>query len=188
MRRQTALGRVIPAETGRAVRPDPLALPVCFAAPDAAADGRLRQVEIDRDTILLSRRLHGMAIRVRLPVRDFVGVAMRADDDGALRLTLEHRDPSLSIELHTASDDDVLADWNLWGRVLNLPLLVSDFSGNLVPAFATIGAIRIGAVGARRRRRNTVARRRARFPLRRRTGKRISPAVVYREHEIIARS
>ncbi len=64
--RQTALGRKAPAGTGRAARPDPLALPVRFAAPDATADGQSRQIEIDRDGVLLSRRLHGMAIRVRL--------------------------------------------------------------------------------------------------------------------------
>lgn len=188
MRRQTALGRVIPADKGRAVRPDPLALPVRFAAPDAAADGRLREVEIDRDAVLLSRKLHGMSIRVRVSVRDFVGVAMRADDAGALTLSLEHRDANLSIELQAATDDDILADWNLWGRVLGLPLLVSDFSGNLVPAFPTLGSVRVGVPGPRRRRRNVVARRRGRFPLRRRSGRPVSVNVVYREAEIIARS
>lgn len=185
--RQTALGRKAPAGTGRGARPDPLALPVRFAAPDATADGQSRQIEIDRDGVLLSRRLHGMAIRVRLAVQDFVGVAMRMNEAGALTLTLEHRDASLSIPLPSASDDDLLADWRLWGCVLALPLLVSDFAGNLVPAFASLGQVRLGAPGPRRRRRNALARRRPRFLQRRRVGKLPVAPVRYREREIIAR-
>lgn len=185
--RQTALGRVAPAGTGRLARPDPLALPVRFAAPDAAADGQLRQIEIDRDCVLLSRRLHGMAMRVRLAMRDFVGVAMRSTESGALTLTLEHRDPNLSVELHATRDDDLLADWHLWGRVLGLPLLVSDFAGNLVPAFATLGPVRLGRPGSRRRRRSTLPQRRPRFLQRRRTAKLSAAPTRYREREIIAR-
>ncbi|MEA2934245.1 MAG: hypothetical protein QOD74_891 [Variibacter sp.] len=185
--RQTALGRAAPAVPARLARPDPLALPIRFTAPDAAADGRLRQIEIDREHVLVMRRLQGMAIRVRLSVNDFVGVAMRMNDDGAITLTLEHPDRNLSVELSATHEDDLFADWALWGRVLGLPLLVSDFAGKLVPAFPSLGAVRLGKPGPRRRRRNAIAQRRSRFAMRRRIGMPASKQTVHRKLDIISR-
>jgi hypothetical protein len=58
----------------------------------------------------------------------------------------------------------------LWGRVLGLPLLISDTDGAMHEAFARIGPLRIAAPTWRRRRRSAIARRRSSRLLRRRTG------------------
>ena len=194
MKRQTALGGAISAEGGRAPRPDPFALPARFAATDAAADGRVREVEIDQGRVRLRRQVRGMVMSVNVPVTSFVGVAMRpvleADgSEGVLAVSLEHRDPALTVQLCTATEDsDIVAAWRAWARVLALPLLIADGSGALRQLYPRVGALEVGLPGPRRRRKNAVNRRRPRFPLRRRMGDTRKAIVVHREREIIARN
>jgi hypothetical protein len=158
------------------VRLDPLALPLRFVAPDAGSDQRLRIVELDRERVVLRRAVSGIRMAVNVPVGGFLGVAVRvvAADGTAptgVRVSLEHRDPGLSVPLFFALDnDDVIAEWQLWGRVLGLPLLVADAAGTLREPFPRIGALRVGAPAPRRRRRNAISRRRPSFPLRRSPG------------------
>ena len=184
----------MPAGAGRAPRPDPFALPVRFAAVDAAADGRVRDVEIDQRRVRVRRRVRGMLVSVNVPVASFVGVAMRpvceADGrEGILAVSLEHRDPALTVELCTAAEDsDIVAAWRAWARVLALPLLIADGAGALRQLYPRVGALEVGVPGPRRRRKNAVQRRRPRFPLRRRMGDCRKPNVVHGESEIIARN
>jgi hypothetical protein len=188
----------MPAGAGCIPRLDPFALPVRFTANDAGADGRVRHVEIDRGRVRLRRNVRGMAISVNVPVDAFTGVALRlvepdaADREGGdavMLVSLEHRDPALSLPLYEAADSsEIIAEWQSWARVLGLPLLIADRSGSLRQPFPTLGGLRIGAPGVRRRRRNAVKRRRASLPLRRRCGILQRVAVVRREREIIARS
>lgn len=188
------LGGAMPAGSGCMLRLDPLALPVRFTAADAVADGRVRTIEINREQVRLSRSLRGMSIRLSLPVKAFLGIAVcvRPADDyrpDAVELRLEHRDPALSVALFAATDNfDVVAEWQLWGRVLGLPLLVGDPSGRLREPFPRLGAVRLAAPAPRRRRRNAIKRRRASLPLRRRPGIQPLTPVVRREREIIARN
>lgn len=175
------------------MRPDPLALPVRFTASDAVADGRVRVVEIDRDQVVLWRKLRGMTIRVALPVSTYRGVAVRAQGDGCggtrLVLHLEHRDPALSVELSGPTDPERLAaEWRLWGEVLALPLLISDPAGRLQDPFAPLARVCGVRPCARRRRRNAIKNRRPTLPLRRRPGNPTLPAKCHREREIIARN
>jgi hypothetical protein len=180
----------MPAVASRMPRLDPLALPVRFTAHDAAADGRVRLVEIDRDRVLLSRSVRGMAIRVRVPVKAFRGVAATAADAcDEIVLRLEHSDPALSVELFAGRDDaDAAAEWELWGRVLGLPLLSVDVSGETRAAVAQIGFMAIGSPAPRRRRRNAIKRRRSTMALRRKSGRIEADTPVHREREIIARN
>ena len=46
-----------PAGSSRALRLDPFALPVRFAASDAAADERVRHVELHRERVVVRRSL-----------------------------------------------------------------------------------------------------------------------------------
>lgn len=194
LRRQTVLGGVSPAGTGRVVRLDPMALPVRFTAEDPLADGQTRQVELDRSRMLLRRSVRGMAIRLNVPLNTFVGVAVRlvsgrAPGEEKALISLEHRDPGLSIPLCTdLAYADADAEWQLWGRVLGVPLLVADMDGRLREPFARIGAVRKNAPTPRRRRRNAIRRRRPSFPLRRRGGVLAPEPIVHREREIIARN
>src|SRR6202012_2492798 len=101
-------GATTPRGASRALRLDPLSLPVSFAADDARADGGVRQIELHRERVVLRRALHGMQMAVNVRVSDFLGVALRGIDDAQM-LVLVHRDPSLTIPLGASSDRDELS-------------------------------------------------------------------------------
>jgi hypothetical protein len=188
------LGGVMPAGSGRASRLDPLALPVRFTATDAVADGLVRDVEVTHERIRVKRCVRGITISVNVPTVAYVGVALQMlpSEDGSeerIIVSLAHRDPALSVTLFEATDNfDVIAEWQLWSRVLALPVLIVDGEGVLRPPFPSMGMVRIGKAGPRRRRRNAVKRRRPSFPLRRRAVITQPTPVIRREREIIARN
>ncbi len=62
----------MPAGSSRAVRLDPLALPVRFAAIDAAADERMRWIELDRERVVLRRAVRGIPMAIKVPVNDSI--------------------------------------------------------------------------------------------------------------------
>ena len=102
--------------------------------------------------------VRGMAINVSLPVDAFLGVALRlkpsdGERDDEIAVSLEHRDPALSLPLFAAADNfDAVADWQLWARVLGVPLLIADLSGKLAsrsrPSAPCGSARRAGGGGA----------------------------------------
>jgi hypothetical protein len=177
------------------LRLDPLALPVRFAVADERADERMRHVELHRERVVLHRAVSGIRMAVKVPVTDFLGVVVRlipsADQQpDSVLVSLEHRDPALSVPLYCARDaNDVVAEWQMWGRVLGMPLLTADLNGNLREVFPRMGLVRLGKPAPRRRRYNAIRRRRPSILLRRRPGIRNTIATVYRgEREIIARN
>lgn len=186
------LGGAMPCGSSRA-RLDPLALPVRFTANDAGADERQRQVELDRERVVLHRAVAGIRMAIRLPISAFRGVALRllpavAGSSDLISVSLEHRDPGLSVPLCTANaSEDLVAEWQLWARVLGRPLLIAELDGTLREPFRQMGPLRLGAVAQRRRRRNAIKKRRPSIFLRRRPG-RMDQRVVHSEREIIARS
>ena len=173
MRRQTATSGINPAGSSRALRLDPLSLPVSFDAHDARADGGVRRIELHRERVVLHRAIHGMQMAVSVRVRDFLGVALRGIDDAQM-LVLVHRDPSLTIPLGVSADrEEIAAAWQMWGDIFALPLLPEDEARE--PA-------------ARRRRHNAIRARRPKFLMRRRGGDLLNPANIHQgEREIIAR-
>jgi hypothetical protein len=178
----------MPAGSGRRARLDPFALPVRFSALDAAADGRSREVELTCDRVVVRRAVAGIRMAVNLPVSAYRGVSIRNSAEGAC-VVLEHRDPSLALELYAAADgDEVTAEWRTWAQVLGVPLLAADESGAAEEIFARVGAVKVGAPFVRRRRRNAIKQRRPSILLRR-VVKRVGDAGVHRgEREIIARN
>jgi hypothetical protein len=181
-----------PAGSGRALRLDPFALPVRFAASDQAADERVREVELHRTRVVVRRSLAGMRMALNLPVSAFTGVGLRlaAGEGGAhAAVVLAHKDPGLALPLFVSHEaDDAVAEWRCWGAALGLPLLVEDEDGWREP-FARLGGVRTGAVRARRRRRSALKRRRPRMPLRRARAALAAATPVHRgEREIIARN
>ena len=173
MRRQTKSGGIIAAGSSRALRLDPLSLPVSFDAHDIRADGGVRTVELHRERVVLRRAVQGMRMAVNVRVCDFLGVALRGIDDVQM-LVLAHRDPSLTIPLCVSSDPDEIATaWQMWSDIFALPLL---HEVRRKPA-------------ARRRRHNAIRARRPKFLVRRRGGYLLNPANIYQgEREIIARN
>ena len=126
MRRQTATSGINPAGSSRALRLDPLSLPVSFDAHDIRADGGVRQIELHRERVVLRRALHGMQMAVNVRVSDFLGVALRGIDDAQM-LVLAHRDPSLTIPLCVSSDrDEIATAWQMWSDIFALPQLPED--------------------------------------------------------------
>jgi hypothetical protein len=194
----------IAAGSGRAwatpQRLDPFSLPVRFEAADEAADGCRRVVDLHRERVVLRRTLHGMRMALNMPVAAYRGVAIRLHRDAAasaessapasIAVVLEHQDPALSLPLFSSLEtDDIVAEWQSWGRVLGLPLLVAEGDGSLREPFARLGQLRIEAPAWRRRRRSAVARRRPSRLLRRRPCKLPAAPLVHRgEREIIARN
>jgi uncharacterized protein DUF6101 len=188
-------GGMPPAGSARALRIDPFALPVRYPAQDLGADGNVRQVELNRERVVVRRAVRGMRMKLRLPVAAFQGVALRllpslADEPAAVTVMLEHNDQALSVPLYASPDtDDVLAVWKAWGRVLRLPLLVES-DGGLCEPFEDqqVGGVAIGKPRLRRRRRSALKRRRPSILMRRKAGRSLDDAKVHRdEHEIIAR-
>ncbi len=172
MRRQTATSGINPAGSSRALRLDPLSLPVSFNAQDIRADGGVRQIELHRERVILRRAVHGMRMAVNIRVSEFRGVAKRETADGQ-SLVLIHRDPSLSIPLCSSVDNDEIASaWQVWSDIFALPQLNDE---KREPA-------------QRRRRRNAIRARRPKFLVRRRIGGLLNAANSHRgEREIIAR-
>ncbi len=193
MRRQTELGGQT-AGSSRIARLDPLALPVRFTANDAVADERVRHVELHREHVILRRAIQGMRMALNVPVQAFCGVSIRLvpeqdETPPGVAVYLEHLDPALSIELYAAENsDDVVAEWQLWSRVLGVPMLLKGEDGVLREPYPRIGAVRCKAPAQRRRRRNALHRRRPKFLVRRRPGVMGDALVHQGEREIIARN
>ena len=172
MRRQTKTGGINSAGSSRALRLDPLSLPISFDAHDVRADGGVRRVELHRERVVLRRAVHGMRMAVNVRVRDFRGVALRAVDDAQM-LVLAHRDPSLTIPLCVSSDPDEIAiAWQMWSDIFALPQLDEN----------------VREPAPRRRRHNAIRARRPKFLVRRRCGGLLNSANIHQgEREIIAR-
>jgi len=173
VRRQTATSGINPAGSSRALRLDPLSLPVSFSAHDIRADGGTRQVELHRERVVLRRAVHGMRMAINVRVNDFLGVALREADDAKM-LVLAHRDPSLTVPLCISADaDEIETAWRMWSEIFALPQL-QDKATEPAP---------------RRRRRNAIRARRPKFLVRRRPGALLNAASIHRgEREIIARN
>ena len=173
MRRQTSKGGINPAGSSRALRLDPLSLPVSFSAHDIRADGGTRQVELHRERVVLRRAVHGMRMAINVRVKEFLGIALREAGDAKM-LVLAHRDPSLTVPLCVSSDqDEIDTAWRMWSDIFALPQL-QDTAREPAP---------------RRRRRNAIRARRPKFLVRRRPGALLNETGVYRgEREIIARN
>jgi hypothetical protein len=173
VRRQTAISGIAPAGSSRALRLDPLSLPVSFDAHDSRADGCVRKIELHRERVVLHRAVRGMRMAINVHVSDFLGVAVRGIDNAQM-LVLAHRDPSLTIPLCVSSDrEEITSAWQMWSDILALPQLPEDKTRE--PA-------------QRRRRRNAISARRPKFLVRRRGGDLLNPANMHQgEREIIAR-
>ena len=195
MRRQTGNGGGDPAGSSRHQRLDPFSLPLRFNVGDAGADGSVRSVELTRERVVLRRSVRGMLMAVNLPVASYLGVALHVEASSeaasdTVALVLEHRDGGLSFPLYRAGDGtDIVAEWQSWGRVLKLPLLVAEADGSLREPFRRIGSLRVSTAQPRRRKYSSIKSRRPSIFLRRKSGGALAAAPVHRgEREIIARN
>ncbi|MFD2237237.1 DUF6101 family protein [Aureimonas populi] len=147
---------------------------------------------VDRRGAVVRRRLENsrVPVSVALAPRAFKGVAARAMEDGAGKVTvtleLHHADPKLSVPLLVACDlFDVAADWRGWSELFSLPMLMVEADGSVTPLEETLGRVRAGE--PRERRRNASRQRRPRFLARRKPGG-LGLRMMVSGEEIIARS
>jgi hypothetical protein len=146
-------------------------------------------IEIDRAGVAFAS-IDGGGCYV--PLREYRGVAVRMEGNGAagrVRVFLEllHADRMLTVPLTAADDPDgVAADWQAWGRRLDLPLLVVSPDGTVSAPLANLGSLTVYAPAPRRRPAHFRARR-PRFLVRRKAG-RAARAAKLTGREIIARN
>lgn len=116
----------------------------------------------------------GMAIKIKVPVDEFIGVAVstRITEDGVLSSAIElvHGDQELNYKVfEEVGNANVVAEWQNWGRKLRLPLFVRAGDGSLMPYSQQVDGVMLGNATARRKL-AAEAGRRPRFLNRRKPG------------------
>lgn len=141
-----------------------------------AGDGAECLAALDRRTVLLARPVGGLACRLRLSPRQFLGVALVSRDGGA-SVRLVHRDPALTVDLLTVPDEAEASEaQDHIAGLLALPCL---------PDRAEPPSLIIVTREPSRRRTNVAGKRRPRFLHKRRTGGEPSASPIA-GHEMIA--
>ena len=127
-------------------------------------------------TVTVRRTLEksGVAIKVKVPVDEFIGVAVSTSisEEGILSSAIElvHGDPELNYRVfEEVGNTNVVAEWQNWGKKLRLPLFIRAGDGNLLPYSQTVDGVMLGA-SHKRRRLAIEAARRPRFLNRRKPG------------------
>jgi len=127
-------------------------------------------------TVTVRKKLEksGVAIKIKVPVDEFVGVAVstRISEEGVLTSAIElvHGDPELSYKVfEEVGNGDVVAEWQNWGKKLRLPLYIKAGDGSLLPYSQQVSGVALGQTVNRRKLAHDTERR-ARFLNRRRPG------------------
>lgn len=116
----------------------------------------------------------GVAIKIKVPVDEFIGVAVstKISEDGVLSSAIElvHGDPELNYRVfEEIGNGNVVAEWQNWGKKLRLPLYIKAGDGSLLPYSQQVDGVELGMSTARRKLANDVNRR-PRFLNRRKPG------------------
>ncbi len=146
------------------------------AVPEAAAAANDDVSREPPKTVTVRRTLEksGVAIKIKVPVDEFIGVAVSThiSDDGVLSSAIElvHDDPELNYRVfEEVGNQSVVAEWQNWGKKLRLPLYILAGDGSLLPYTQQVDGIMLGHATARRRL-VVEANRRPRFLNRRKPG------------------
>ncbi|WP_297322859.1 DUF6101 family protein [uncultured Bartonella sp.] len=125
------------ATAGLELRLDPCHLPQCVS------------FDINEQVVVCSLNEHGASLKTEdgtgssqlsrlLPAHHFKGIAARAvktkSGHKAVSLELLHKNYEISIPLLVSRDlDDVLLDWRLWADTYDLPMLLVNDNGSVIP-------------------------------------------------------
>ncbi|MBK1794548.1 hypothetical protein JHL21_08525 [Devosia sp. WQ 349] len=127
-------------------------------------------------TVTVRKQLEqsGVAIKVKVPVAEFVGVAVatKISDEGVLTSVIElvHADHELNYKVFEEEGNlNVVAEWQNWGKKLRLPLFIKAGDGSYMPYTQQVDGVMVGQTAPRRRLAADAARR-PRFLNRRQTG------------------
>ena len=143
------------------------------AATVAANDNGARE---PAKTVTVRRRLEksGVEVRIKVPVAEFIGVAVssRISPDGVLTSAIElvHPDDQLNYRVFEEEGNvNIISEWQHWGKKLRLPLYIRAGDGSLLPYSQHVDGVLVGN-STTRRRLMAEANRRPRFLNRRQTG------------------
>lgn len=127
-------------------------------------------------TVTVRRMLEqsGVAIKVKVPVTEFIGVAVATSISAEGQLTssieLVHADSELNYRVfEEEGNHSVVAEWQNWGKKLRLPLFIKAGDGNYMPYSQHVDGVMVGN-SASRRKLVAEAGRRPRFLNRRKPG------------------
>lgn len=127
-------------------------------------------------TVTVRRTLEqsGVAIKIKVPVTEFIGVAVATaiSAEGVLTSSIElvHSDQELNYRVfEEEGNHSVVAEWQNWGKKLRLPLMIKAGDGNYLPYSQQVDGVMVGTSAARRRL-AADASRRPRFLNRRKPG------------------
>lgn len=124
------------------LRINPEHFPQKFSYAAKGANSRIG-VKLDSRGAVLRRNLpsSNLPFSIALPGRAFKGVAARAiaHSEGGITVTLElhHADPEMCIPLLVAHDlSDIVADWQDWATMYDIPMLMVEADGVARPVDA----------------------------------------------------
>jgi len=109
-------------------------------------------------TVTVRKQLEksGVAIKIKVPVTEFVGVAVSTSisEEGILSSAIElvHGDPELNYRVfEEVGNANVVAEWQNWGKKLRLPLYIKAGDGNFLPYSQQVDGVALGVNNGRRR-------------------------------------
>jgi hypothetical protein len=127
-------------------------------------------------TVTIRRMLEqsGVAIKVKVPVTEFIGVAVATtiSEEGVLSSSIElvHADAELNYKVfEEQGNHSVVAEWQNWGKKLRLPLFIKAGDGQYIPYSQQVDGVMVGNSAARRKLASEAGRR-PRFLNRRQPG------------------
>ena len=127
-------------------------------------------------TVTVRKQLEqsGVAIKIKIPVTEFVGVAVATSisEGGVLTSSIElvHSDKELNYKVfEEEGNHNVVAEWQNWGKKLRLPLFIRAGDGSYMPYSQQVDGLMVGDM-APRRKLAAEASRRPRFLNRRKPG------------------
>lgn len=116
----------------------------------------------------------GVAIKIKVPVTEFIGVAVATSisEEGQLVSSIElvHSDSELNYRVFAEEGNhNVVAEWQNWGKKLRLPLFIKAGDGQYMPYSQHVDGVMVGD-NTSRRKLAAEANRRPRFLNRRKPG------------------
>lgn len=98
----------------------------------------------------------GVAVKVKVPVSEYYGVAVATSisEEGVLTSSIEllHEDTSLIYKVfEETGNHNVVAEWQNWGRKLRLPLYIRSGDGSLMPYSQQVDGVMVGQDHSRRK-------------------------------------
>lgn len=131
-------------------------------------------------TVTVRRQLEksGVAVKIKVPVDEFIGVAVSTaiSEEGVLTSAIElvHGDPELNYRVfEEEGNQSVVAEWQNWGRKLRLPLYIKAGDGSMLPYSQQVDGVMLGQSTGRRKLMSESTRR-PRFLNRRKPGDRVN--------------